>query len=149
MVTIGLTFFLNKPMFYGRWNCLLDPSQPPGAHAPLVKRGGLVVFPVAEDLDVGVQGLDRILALSQLSVQGITVSFGIHGVESLHSSRLVLDADLDLLQSDLGLLDLAVNLLRQSLESVGTGVNNIKIRESREKGNRNYLYTNFLRYHEH
>lgn len=99
-----------------------------------------MVFPVAEDLDVGVQGLDRILALSQLSVQGITVSFGIHGVESLHSSRLVLDADLDLLQSDLGLLDLAVDLLCQPLESVGTGVNNMKVRENRIKKNSYYLH---------
>lgn len=66
------------------------------------------------------QRLNGVLTLRQLPIQGITVTFGVHGMQALHSPRFILDTDFYLLQGDFRLFDLSVNLLCQTLKSVST-----------------------------
>lgn len=92
-----------------------------------------MVLALPQHLHVGVQRLDGVLALGQLPVQRVAVPLGVHRVQALHPPRLVLNADFHLLQGDLRLLYLAVDLLRQSLQSVSTGNTKTRDRLSMEE----------------
>lgn len=110
-----------------------------------------MVLALAQHLHIGVQRLDRVLALRQLPVQSIAVPLGVHRVQALHPPRLVFNANLNFLQGDLRLFDLAVDLLRQSLQSVSTvGVKTRRRVKCEVEAKTTILcYQNFLRVSSH
>lgn len=100
--------------------CKVHRKKMKASHLPLVECRGLVVFALPQHLHVWMQRFDGVLTLCQLPAQGVAVTFGVHGMQTLHSPRFILDTDFYLLQSDFRLFDLSVNLLRQSLKSIST-----------------------------
>ena len=92
------------------------------------------------------QRFDGVLTLRQLPAQGVTVTFGVHGMQTLHSPRFILDTDFYLLQSDFRLFDLPVNLLRQSLKSISTRDDRLKKTISACSRNYNYVKNIFYDY---